>query len=501
MNRQTPIPFPAHGIRCEPRSDKDLLEDFVAHGDSAAFDGLLARHGPMVLDVCRSVLSNETDIEDSFQATFLVLAQKAGSIRKPGAVASWLHGVAYRTALKARAEFARRRKHETRAAIPVGCTDNELSWREVQCVLHEELASLAERYRAPMVLCYLQGRTHDEASNLIGVPKGTLKMRLEQGRARLRARLLQRGIGPGAVLLAMAWPGAAATAAVPAALLTTTTKAAVATVSGQSAAGLISAQAALLANTGLPLSWISHGKLAALMLVIVVPAVALSIHRGAQVPPEPAPVQTTEFHHDFRLGMPLPEWLVMDGPVQDATIDFGDQGLRITLPPKRDRHHAVGVATRLLFSGDFEITAAFELLSASRPAAGYGVGVSLNLGRVSDRDLFGKIARFVRAEEGSVFVSEYWNNHPPKTYALESIPTETRTGRLRLVRQRDTLRFLAAAGFERDFQKIDQRIFGSEDLTQLRLVVSDSGEPGNPVDARLLELRIVGSKVAVINPR
>jgi RNA polymerase sigma factor (sigma-70 family) len=500
MNRQTPIPLPAHGVSCEPRSDQDLLEGFAARGDSAAFDALLARHGPMVRDVCRSVLSNETDIEDSFQATFLVLAQKAGSIRKPGAVASWLHGVAYRTAMKARADFARRRKHETRAAVPVGWTDNELSWREVQCVLHEELASLAERHRTPMVLCYLQGRSHDEASNLMGVPKGTLKMRLEQGRARLRARLLRRGIGPGAVVLALAWPGAAL-ASVPAALLATTTKAAVATVSGQSIAGLVSAQAALLANHALPLPWISYGKLAAFMLAIVVPAVALSIQRGAPARREPALMQPTAFHHDFRLGLPLPEWLVMDGPVRDAAIDFGDNGLRITLPPKRAQHHAVGVATRLLFSGDFEITAAFELLSAGRPTGGYGVGVSLNLGRLSDRDLFGKVARFVRAQEGSVFVSEYWNNHPPKTYALESIPTETRTGRLRLVRQGDNLRFLAAAGFEGDFQEIDQRMFGSEDLTQLRLVVSDSGEPGNPVDARLLELRIVGNKVAVMNPR
>jgi len=189
----------------------------------------------------------------------------------------------------------------------------------------------------------------------------------------------------------------------------------------------------------------------------------------------------------------------MDGPVKDAAIDPGDQGLRIHLPPKRAQHHAVGVATKLLFSGDFEITAAFELLSTSRPREGYGVGVSLNLGRASDRNLFGKVARFVRAAEGNVFVSEYWSNDPPKTYALTSAPTQARSGRLRLVRQGESLRFLAAEGFADDFQGIDERTFSAEDLTQLRFVVSDSGEPGNPVDARLLELKIVGNKIAALN--
>src|SRR5688572_8495423 len=233
MSQQTPIPFPPQGVKGEHRSDKELLEAFVDHRDSTAFDGLLARHGPMVLDVCRSVLSNETDIEDSFQATFLVLAQKANSIRKASSVASWLHGVAYRTALKARAQFARQRKHETRAAIPQGGTDNELSWREVQRVLHEELANLAERYRTPMVLCYLQGRTQDEVGRLLGMPKGTLKMRLEHGRALLRSRLLRRGIGPAAVLLALAWPAGLASAAVPPALAATTSQAATLAVTGQ----------------------------------------------------------------------------------------------------------------------------------------------------------------------------------------------------------------------------------------------------------------------------
>src|SRR5207249_3434674 len=111
--------------------------------------------------------------------------------------------------------------------------------------------------------------------------------------------------------------------------------------------------------------------------------------------------------HDFRSDLSLPDWLAMDGPTQDAVIDPADGGLRIKLPAARRSYQPVGVATKLLFSGDFEITAGFELLSAARPAGGYGVGVSLNLSHTAERMLFGKIARFRRAQEDDVFISEF----------------------------------------------------------------------------------------------
>jgi RNA polymerase sigma factor (sigma-70 family) len=205
--------------------DAELLRRFRVGRDEAAFHAVLRRHGPMVLDVCRAVLGNEADAEDAFQATFLVLAQAPGSVRKTSALAGFLYGVAYRTALKARANLARRRKHEARLPERAAPDAEGLSWGEAQRVLHEELNGLAERYRAPLVLCYLQGKTQDEAAALLRLTKGTLKRRLEQARALLRARLVRRGLGPAAVLLVSAWPAANARA-VPAAVALATVKAA-----------------------------------------------------------------------------------------------------------------------------------------------------------------------------------------------------------------------------------------------------------------------------------
>src|SRR5262245_42308741 len=139
--------------------DRDLLQRFHAQQDQAAFHALLRRHGPMVLDVCRGVLGDGPDPEDAFQATFLALAQKAGSIRKGASLGSWLHGVAHRTALKARAQSAVRQKHEARAPQRQASEGDDLSWRDVRQVLHEELGGIPERYREPLVMCYLEGAT------------------------------------------------------------------------------------------------------------------------------------------------------------------------------------------------------------------------------------------------------------------------------------------------------------------------------------------------------
>jgi RNA polymerase sigma factor (sigma-70 family) len=196
--------------RLQGTSDAELLRLFQAERDEAAFQALLRRHGPMVFDVCRALLGSEADAEDAFQATFVALARKAASIRKAAALGSWLYGVAYRTALKARAVAAARRKHESRVPQRPAPAATDLSWSEAQRALHEELNALGERHRAPLVLCYLQGQTQDEAAALLGLSKGTLKRRLEEGRKLLRARLLRRGLGPAALLFVSAWPGGAA---------------------------------------------------------------------------------------------------------------------------------------------------------------------------------------------------------------------------------------------------------------------------------------------------
>jgi len=198
-------------VRRDPRvegfADQDLLRQFVDERDEAAFETLLRRHGAMVLDVCRGELGNEADVEDALQATFFILARRTESIRKRASLASWLHGVAYRTALRARADAARRRRHEARTSQRCTTTDPDgLTWREIRRVVHEELGRLPERHRAALLLCYLQGKTQDEAAVELGLPKGTLKGHLERGRALLQARLVRRGLGPGVVLTLAAWP-------------------------------------------------------------------------------------------------------------------------------------------------------------------------------------------------------------------------------------------------------------------------------------------------------
>jgi RNA polymerase sigma factor (sigma-70 family) len=251
-------------------TDQELLRRFRAEHDEEAFRALVQRHGSMVLEVCRTALGNQADAEDALQATFLVLVQKAKAIRKEASVGSWLYGVAYRVARNARASSARRQKHERCCSgqRPTAETDDR-SWREVQEVLYEELHKVAERYRAPLVLCYLEGRTHDEAAQVLGVCKATLKKRLERGRALLRTRLVRRGLGPAAVLAFASWPLATASAMPGAVLVSATVKAASLFAEGPAVAGgLVSANVIALTKGAMTTMFWTKTKLAAVLLLI-----------------------------------------------------------------------------------------------------------------------------------------------------------------------------------------------------------------------------------------
>jgi RNA polymerase sigma factor (sigma-70 family) len=209
-------------------TDRQLLEQFVARREDAAFTALVRRHAPLVFAVCRRVLRQEQDAEDAFQATFLVLARKAREVGKQGSVAGWLHRVAYHAAIRARARTVARQERE-RQAPPRQPADGlaEVTGRELMAVLDEELQQLSDNSRAPLVLCYLQGQTCDEAARQLGWSVRTLKRRLEQGRRCLRARLGRRGITlPAALLTAGLVPGTNIRAAAP--LLATTVRAALA---------------------------------------------------------------------------------------------------------------------------------------------------------------------------------------------------------------------------------------------------------------------------------
>jgi RNA polymerase sigma factor (sigma-70 family) len=182
-------------------ADHELLHRFLAEKDEGAFTVLVQRHGAMVLGVCRRKLKDAHDAEDACQAAFLVLAQKAASIRKATSLPSWLHGVAARVAGKLERERCRRCKREKKSQ-PRTTADPaaEASWREVQVILDEELRRLPERLRGPLILCYLQGQTRDEAARTLGVSVASLHGRLERGRAALCKQLTRRGLTLSAAL-------------------------------------------------------------------------------------------------------------------------------------------------------------------------------------------------------------------------------------------------------------------------------------------------------------
>jgi RNA polymerase sigma factor (sigma-70 family) len=178
--------------RPDDSSDAQLLERFQANGDRAPLETILRRHGPGVLSACRRVLSSEADIEDAFQATFVILLRKAATIRRREAVGGWLAGVAHRVALQALDAATRRQRAEQQKRPATEAAD--LSWREACAILHEELDRLPDKYRLPLILCYLDGKSRDEAARQLGVSLNVLRGRLERGRERLRARLLKRGV-------------------------------------------------------------------------------------------------------------------------------------------------------------------------------------------------------------------------------------------------------------------------------------------------------------------
>ena len=180
--------------------DPTLLERFAAHQDQGAFAEIVRRHGGLVMSACRRVLRNPHDAEEAFQATFLILARKADSVRKGESLAQWLHAVAVRTALNARSSTVRRTARE-RSVAPRA---PERSDEGLGPVLDEEVTRLPDKYRSPLVLCYLQGKTTESAASELGWARGTVLTRLSRAKEMLRSRLVGRGVVTGAVLATFA---------------------------------------------------------------------------------------------------------------------------------------------------------------------------------------------------------------------------------------------------------------------------------------------------------
>jgi RNA polymerase sigma factor (sigma-70 family) len=270
-------------------TDGALLSRFCKDRDEAAFAVLVERHGPMVLGVCRRVLAHSADVEDAFQATFLVLVRKAPVIARPERLGNWLYGVAYRTALKARGMAARRRPRE-REVVDVAAPDapDDVLGKELRGALDEEICRLPDRYRRTFVLCFLQGMTAEEAAGHLGCPRGTVLSRLAWARERLRNRLTRRGLAPAPGLFAGALPSGAP--AVPAPLGQAAARLALQGVTGNAMSG----GAAALAEGVLHEMFLLKRKktLAAVVLLGVLGAAAGGLTYPMRSNSEPAPAGT-----------------------------------------------------------------------------------------------------------------------------------------------------------------------------------------------------------------
>jgi RNA polymerase sigma factor (sigma-70 family) len=281
-------------------SDAQLLERWVAGRDEAAFEVLVWRHGPMVLNVCRRVVHQPCDAEDAFQAAFLTLVRKAGTIGKRASVASWLYKVAFRAALAANARAANRSAHERQHALDPAATppDADVVWRDLRPILDAEVNALPDKYRTPFVLCYLEGRTVAEAARQLGWPRGTVGSRLAWARERLRQRLTRRGVTLSAAALATALARGTTAAAFPAALVATANKVGVLSTAGGTAASGIPSSVLTLAKEvgrGLAVSKLKAAACLVLGLVLLVTGVTFTARQilSAGEPAAPVPERST----------------------------------------------------------------------------------------------------------------------------------------------------------------------------------------------------------------
>jgi RNA polymerase sigma factor (sigma-70 family) len=251
-------------------TDGQLLERFVSRHETAALEALVRRNGPMVWGVCRRILHNHHDAEDAFQATFLVLVRKAGSIRCPAKICNWLYGVAHQTALKARATRAKRKLRETQVNdMPDPAVVDQGAWKDLLPVLDQELSRLPERYRAIIVLCDLQGKSRQEAARSLDCPVGTVGSRLARARTMLAKRIGRHGSAISGATLAATLSQQTASACVPASVMTAAIKIVTLVAAGQAAGGAISATATALAEGVIKVMLLNKLKMAAVVLLVL----------------------------------------------------------------------------------------------------------------------------------------------------------------------------------------------------------------------------------------
>lgn len=377
--------------------DRDLLNQFLKDHNETAITILVERHGPMVLGICRRVLGNGHDAEDASQAVFLVLVRKAGSIRKKQSLASWLHGVAFHVATNLKRDLARRRVREAAAKASQETAADDLTWREMRQALDEELARLPDRLRAPLVLCYLEGKTRDEAAQQLRWSLGVLRGRLERGRELLRARLTRRDITLSGAMLASYLGADSASATMPQTFLASTINALIAARMG--AAGAVPANVAVLADGALRNMSTSKFRFLALVSVLFAGVgVALAVRgmpqngRPATAPQPPAaqgskppgatsnekpaedptkPIRTLTGHTDRVTSVTYSadgRWLATaswDGTLRLWDTASGKEIRHIDVPPPRDYKPAH--IARVMFSLDGKLLVAAQQAMPNEP--------------------------------------------------------------------------------------------------------------------------------------
>ncbi len=300
-------------------SDGELLSRFAEGRDEVgecAFATLVERHGASVWRVCRAVLGDDHEAEDAFQATFLVLARRTRWIRNREAVGAWLIGTAYRVAGNARSSAIRRKSHERRAAGQRATATNAPDPADWVPVLLEEVGRLPEKFRLPILLCYLDGMTQEEAGHRLGWPIGTVRSRLARGRDRLRNRLILRGLAPSVAASALAWREAGA-AVLPRGLAGRT----IAIAAGSGSVGAIAGPVAILAREGLAmgiretfrthaLAWVAAGAIAAGAV-----GQAGVLHVRGQAEDQKAPARPSRGDPPAKKAEPIRFWvLTLDRP-------------------------------------------------------------------------------------------------------------------------------------------------------------------------------------------
>jgi RNA polymerase sigma factor (sigma-70 family) len=311
------------GPEAEALTDRQLLERFVKQRDQSAFAKLLSRHAPMVLGVCRGVLCDPNDVDDAFQATFLVLVRRAAAIPWRESLGGWLHGVARRTALNAKAAARRRTGIPSPEVIRPVDPMADVNRHELCQMLHEELRRLPAKYRDPVILCCLEGKTHEEAALELGWPKGSMAKRIATGQERLRARLAARGMAVSAALLAALMAEEAAAAVSPA-LFDNTLKAATLVVAGNTAAGAFSTSIATLAQGVIKTMWMTKVMKLTVVLFVVLGVAGLG---GGLL-----------FYRNRAVAVPLPEKEKQEEPLAKSKSDPTGVPLELRLVANKDSY-------------------------------------------------------------------------------------------------------------------------------------------------------------------